>query len=104
MHALGVPGRVVHDAAEVQDGCAGQVGIQGGYTRVGIQGCTTRVLPSHRARKTHDSGAGPGRPAGPGVGGHGSGRVSLQCSAAGTVEPTLRARSVPLQGPSLVLP
>ena len=63
-----------------------RVGIPGGYSRVGIPG----VLPSDRARKTHTSEAGPGRPSGPGVGGYGSGRVYRRLGGLG---------NPPLRGP-----
>ena len=58
-----------------------RVGIRGGY----IPGGCTGAIPGttlHRARKPLTSGAGPGSPAGAGVGGLGAGRVP-PCSAAG---------------------
>ena len=71
-------------------------GYQGGYTGwgMGLGGYQGRVIPVHpapREDQLHDSEAGPGRPAGPGVGGHVAGDA---CPA-----PTLRARSVQHAGP-----
>ena len=85
---------VVHAGvrAGVPGGVWGPGGCTGGYTG-GVPS-----QPVHRARKTQSQRSGPGRPAGPGVVGTGSGRVSL-----GSVgpAPTLRARSV-TPVPSLV--
>ena len=71
----------------------------------------TGVLPTDRARKPPDSGAGPGRPTGPGVGGQEAGRVSLGVRRAGTVlhppfgtgrspgPPWCRTLQIPASGP-----
>ena len=79
-----------------------RVGIPGWY-REGYTG----VLPTDRGEQSWYSEAGPGSPAGAGVGGTRAAGVLLQCSAAGTDIPTLRARSVPcgaLPGISLGMP
>ena len=94
VHAPATPATgVLMHRGDGQAGCTGQGCRQGGYTGWVIRGAIpgpTDYVPGEQT----DSEAGPGRPAGPGVGGRCSGRPSSV--------PTLRARSVTLQVPSLV--
>ena len=80
-----------------------RVGTAGWVYRVGVQGLY-RVLPLHRARRSWYSGAGPGRPAGPGVGGTRAGCVSPWVFGGGTaISHPCGARSVP-EGPPWICP
>ena len=72
-----------------------RVGIPGGYTRYPARS----RLPEESPRYSE---AGPGTPAGGGVGGTWA-RTLRDRSCVRASEPTLRARSVPLQDPSQVL-
>ena len=74
--------------------------VPGGYRRVGIPGEYQPSMLLEEGRSQY-SGAGPGRPARPGVGGTGA-WTDVRGTAAGSGPvPTLRARSVS-QEPSLV--
>ena len=75
-----------------------RVGITGGYTRVGIQG-STQPARAPREEVPIPSGAGPGTPAGGGVGGVWGWARDPGDGGRGGYIPTLRARSVPAGPP-----